>query len=96
MFGGHFQALPPPDALNPILAYCPPGRLQQGGDSSITEAPILAGQGEDRLSKPILVVALGWSIALRSPPLPNYPAGVPFTQSFVPRVLNGDASPHGT
>jgi hypothetical protein len=96
VFDGHFQALPPPDALHSILAYCPSGHLQQGGDSSITEATILAGQGEDRLGEPILVVALGGLIALRSPPLPNYSAGVPFTQSFVPSVLNGEASPHGT
>jgi hypothetical protein len=56
----------------------------------------LARQDEDRLREPILVVALGGLVALRRAPLSDQPAGVPFTESFVPRVLNGEASPHGT
>jgi hypothetical protein len=96
VLGGHFQTFPPPDALHSILAHFPSGCLQQGSDSSITEAAILTGQRQNRLRQPILVVALGWPIALRGPPLPDYPAGVPFTESFVPGVLNGEASPHGT
>src|SRR4029453_19084018 len=92
VLGGLFQSFPPPGALHSVLSHFPSGRLQQSGDSSITEAPILTGQRQDRLGKPILVVALGWPIAVCSPPLPNDSAGVPFSQAFVPRVLNGEAS----
>ena len=51
---------------------------------------------EDRLRQPILVLAWRRLVALRVAPLPHQAAGMPFTDSFVPSVLNGDTSPHGT
>jgi hypothetical protein len=94
--GGNLQAFPPPNALHSVLAHSPAGQLQQCCDSPIPEPPVLARQGEDRLREPILVVALGGLVALRGAPLPDQSAGVPFTEPLVPRVLNGEASPHGT
>jgi hypothetical protein len=35
-------------------------------------------------------------VALRSPRLAHQPAGMPFTESLVPSVLDGDAAPLGT
>ena len=96
LLGGDFQAFPPPDALHAILAHLPSGQLQQRCDSSITKAPVLARQGEDRLRESILIFTLRGLITLRGAPLPHQAAGVPFTASLVPCVLNGDASPHGT
>src|ERR1019366_7918569 len=96
VFGGNLQAFPPPNALHSVLAHSPSGQLQQRCDSPITEAPVRARQGEDRLREPILIAALGRLVTLRGAPLPDQSAGVPFTESLVPRVLNGEASPHGT
>ena len=96
MFSRNLQALPSPDALHPIFADHPAGLSQQRRDSSITEAAVLAGEGEDRLREPILVIGLRGLIALRGSRLPHQRAGVPFTETFVPGVLNGEASPHGT
>jgi hypothetical protein len=96
VFSRNLQAFAPPDALHAIFADPPAGVLEQRRDSSITEAAILAGEGEDRLRKPILVVRLCRLIALRGAPLPDQPAGAPFGESFVPCVLNGEASPRGT
>ena len=96
MFSRNPQAFPSPDALHPILADQPPALSQQRCDSSITEAAVLAGQGQDRLREPILVIGLRRLITLRGSPLPHQSAGMPFTETFVPGVLNGDTSPHGT
>lgn len=96
MFSRNLQAFPSPDALHSIFADFPADLLEQRRDSSIPEAAILTGEGEDRLGEPILVVGLRGLIALRGAPLPDQLAGVPFRDSFVPCVLNGEASPRGT
>jgi hypothetical protein len=96
MSGGNFQAFPPPDALHPILADFPSSQLQHPRDSSIAEAAVLTGECQDRLRESILIVNLRGLITLGGAPLPRQPAGVPFAESFVPGVLNGEASPHGT
>ena len=93
---GNLQPFPPPDALHSILAHLPPSQLQQGGDPAISKAAVLAREREDRLRQPILVFRLRGLVTLCRPPLPHQPAGMPFTHSFVPSVLNGDTSPHGT
>jgi len=96
VFSWNLQAFPSPDALHSIFADLPASLLEQRRDSSLTEATILAGEGEDRLREPILIVRLRGLITLRGAPLPDQPARVPFRDSFVPGVLNGEASPHGT
>jgi hypothetical protein len=96
VFSRNLQAFPSPDALHSIFADFPASLLEQRRDSSITKAAILAGESEDRLRKPILVVRLCRLIPLRGAPLPDQPACAPFGESFVPCVLNGEASPRGT
>ena len=96
MFSRNLQAFSSPDALHSIFADLPAGLLEQRRDSSITEAAILAGEGQNRLREPILVVGLRGLIALRGAPLPDQSASAPFRESFVPCVLNGEASPRGT
>jgi len=44
----------------------------------------------------VFVVALGRLITLGLAGLTYQLAGVPFTESFVPSVLDGDAAPLGT
>jgi hypothetical protein len=96
VFGGNFQAFSPPDPLHAILANLPPGQLQQRRDPAVSETAILTGERKDRLRQPILVRQLRRLVALRGAPLPHQAAGVPFTHSFVPCVLNGGAAPPGT
>ncbi len=97
LFGGNLQAFPPPDALHSIFAHLPSGLLQQRRDSAITEAAILAGQRQDRLRQPILVFRLASVDSAASSAIgPSQPAGMPFTEAFVPGVLNGETSPRGT
>jgi hypothetical protein len=96
LLGRDLQSFPPPDALDPVSAHVPASLLQQGRDPPVAVAAILTGQGDDRLGQLVFVVPLRWLIALGSPRLPYQPAGVPFTQSLVPSVLDGDAAPLGT
>src|ERR1019366_3742723 len=96
LFGRDFQAFTPPDALHAIFADLPPPLLEQRREAPVAVASILAGQGDDDLHQPILIVALRGLIALGSARLMDQAAGSPFTQSFFPSVLNGDATPLGT
>src|SRR5665213_210385 len=82
--------------LHPILAHLPSSDLQQRRDATIPKAAVLAGKRHVRLRQPILVGALRGPIALCGSPLPAQAAGVPFTYSPVPCVLNGVTSPRGT
>ncbi len=43
----HFQPLPPPDPLHPLLVHEPAGVPQQGGDAPVAVAAILSGQCDD-------------------------------------------------
>jgi hypothetical protein len=96
LLGRNFQSLTTPDALHAIFADTPTGDLEQRSDASVAKAAVLAGQGDNRLREPIFVVSLRGLIALRAARLPHQPAGVPFTQSFFPSVMNGDPAPLGT
>jgi hypothetical protein len=61
-----------------------------------TPAAVPAGQGDDRLGELIFVVSLRGLVTLGSPRLAYQLARMPFTQSLVPSVLDGDAAPLGT
>ena len=62
----------------------------------VAKAAVLAGQCKGRLRQLVFVVALGRLIALRSTGLTHQLAGVLFTESFVPSVLDGAAASLGT
>ena len=72
------EPLATPDALNPILAHLPPGRLQQRGDAAVIVAAVLGRQGNDGAGQRILVGRHGGHVALRAPVLANDPAGMAF------------------
>jgi hypothetical protein len=96
VLGWDLQPFPPPDVLDPVLAHIPSGLFQQNGNSSVAQPAILTGQCDDRLGELIFVVALRRPIALCSPRLVHQPTRLPFTESLVPSVLDGDAAPLGT
>jgi hypothetical protein len=70
--------------------------LQQRRNAAEAVATVLTGQGNDRLGQTVFIVALCGLVALRPAWLVNQTARVPFTQSFFPSVLNGNATPLGT
>jgi hypothetical protein len=96
LFGRNFQSFASPDALHTIFADAPARLLEQSGDATVAVATILAGQCDDGLRQPIFIAALRGLITLRPPRLMDQAAGLPFTQSFLPSVVNGDAAPLGT
>ena len=96
LLGRNLQAFPPPDALHTIFAHRPARLFQQGRDAPVAVAAVLASQPQHRLCQSVFVVALRRLVTLRSARLAHQPARVPFTASFFPSVLNGDAAPLGT
>lgn len=96
LLSGNFESFATPDTLHSILACTPARLLPQRRDPPVAVAAVLAGQADDRLPQPVFVVALGGLIALGSPRLMDQAARSPFTPSFFPSVLNGDAAPLGT
>ena len=94
LFLGHFQTFPTPDSLHPILAYRPACVPQQRRDSSIAVPPVLRRQSDHRPGQLILVQSINRLVSLRSPPLPQQPAGVPFRQVILfPCPLHRTTSP---
>ena len=90
----HFQTFPPPDSLHPILPHRPARALQQRRDSSIAVPPVLRRQSHHRSCQLILVQPIHRPVSLRSPPLPQQPAGAPFRQAILPpRTLHRATSP---
>src|SRR3712207_5161911 len=43
----HFQPLPPPDPLDPLLVHKPAGLPQKSCDPAVAVAAVLGGQGDD-------------------------------------------------
>ena len=80
LFLRHFQTLPPPDPLHPVLAHTPARLAQLHRDPPISIASVLAGQLQDGSGEAILVVVLRRVIALRPSPLPQQPASMPLGQ----------------
>ena len=79
----HFQPLPPPDPLHPILAHWPACTPQQGRDPPVAVAPVLRRQGNDRSGQLILVGPIHRLIPLCPSPLPQQPAAMPFRYSIL-------------
>src|SRR5579883_3081285 len=96
LFGRNLQALAPPDPLYPVLAYLPPRHFQQRGDPPVPKASVLAGQGDDGFRQLIFIAALCGLVTLRAARLAHQTARMPFTQAFLPSVVNGDPAPLGT
>lgn len=90
------SGLSSPDTPHPIFTHAPASESQQCGNPPYTVATVLTGQRDNRLREPIFVEPLCGLVALCPPWLTHQATGVPFTQSFFPGVLNGDAAPLGT
>ena len=52
----HFEPLPPPDPLHPLLVHPPADLPQQGGDPPIAIATILTSQVDDGSGELLLIV----------------------------------------
>jgi hypothetical protein len=75
LFGGNFQPLAPPDALDPFVVDDPPGRRSQKlGDLPIAVAAILAGEFNDIGGQPLFVLSPPWDAALRRTVLSEHAA----------------------
>ncbi len=84
----HFQPLPPPDPLHPILAHWPACTPQQCRDPPVAVAPVLRRQGNDRSGEAIFVQHRIRLVSLCPSPLPQQPAAMPFRQPvLLPRTL---------
>jgi fructose-bisphosphate aldolase class II len=78
LFLRYFQPLAPPDPLPTVAAYRPSRLLQQRRALLIPVTTILAGQGDPRRGQLVFISSLDRFVSLRSSPLPQQPAGVPF------------------
>ena len=84
----HFQPLPPPDPLHPILAHWPACTPQQCRDPPVAVAPVLRRQGNDRSGEAIFVQHRIRLVSLCPSPLLQQPAAMPFRQPvLLPRTL---------
>jgi hypothetical protein len=55
LFGGHFQAFGPPDALHPLGVHLPAGHLQKIGDAPVAVATEAAGQSDNSRGQGVLI-----------------------------------------
>jgi hypothetical protein len=76
LFLGYFEALPAPDALNPVLAHPPAADPQQCGDPAIAVTTILRRKRDNGLGQRILVSTNRGNVALGAPRLADDPAGM--------------------
>src|ERR671921_2748337 len=81
LFGRHFQPLPSPDPLDPLVVDDPAGgRAQELCDLPIAVAAVLAGEVNDVGGEPLLIVSPPWNTPLRRAMLSEHPADPPLGQ----------------
>ena len=76
------QPLAAPDALNPVLAHLEPGVVEQGRHPAIAVAAILGGEIDNVLGQLIFIGLARGNVSLRSPWLPDDPAGLSLAQTI--------------
>ena len=87
-----FQPLTAPDALNPVLAHIDPGVVKEGRHSTIAVAAILGREIDNVLGQLIFIGLARGNVSLRSPWLPDDPAGLSLAQT-VPLLSCRDRLP---
>jgi len=92
VLSGNFEPLTAPDALNPVLANLDPGVVEQGRHPAIAVAAILGRQIDDALGQLIFIGLARGNVSLRSPWLPDDPAGLSLAQT-VPLLSCRDRLP---
>jgi len=75
LFGGHFQPLASPDALDPLVVHQPARLPQQGTDLAVAIAAIPARQLDEIGRERFFVVFAPRHLALCRAMLPQSPAG---------------------
>jgi hypothetical protein len=92
----YFQPLTAPDALDPVLAYLNPAFVQQGRDTAVAVPAIFGGKVDNVAGQIILVGLERGKVSLRSPRLPDDPAGQPFAQPvLLPSRIDRLPAPFG-
>ena len=74
----HFEPLPPPDPLDPLLVHEPAGVPQQGCDAPVAITAVLGGQGDDVGGQGRFILRLFGDLTLSGAMLAQNPAGLPF------------------
>jgi hypothetical protein len=78
LFGRHFQPLPSPDPLDPLVVDDPAGgRTQELCDLPVAVAAVLAGEFNDVGGEPLLIVSPLWNTPLCRAMLAEYAADPP-------------------
>jgi hypothetical protein len=84
----NLQPFATPDSFDSILAYSPPGSLQQRRDAPVSVASILARQCNDRLGESIFVFTLCRVIAMRTAWLLHQSARSALAHALLLRMLS--------
>jgi len=79
--------------MHAILAYLPARLVQLDGDPPVAVAAVLTGEGNNRSGQFVFIGLNQPLVALRSSPLPQQPAGMPFRDRVVLTGMPDRATP---
>jgi len=86
----------PPDALDALAVYRPPGLAKQRRHPAIAVPPVLLRQRDDVIGEPLLVIRPARHFAMRRSMLPQNPAYSPLGhRQLAPQLVDASPSPRG-